>query len=190
MLKTDKTIYKVIIIFNLLCLVAGLLAGVYILISPAQNWVLKISGLISMAAMIAAGYYLVAGYSKAGAKYYKVYTAVFLISQAVAFVNAVCSTGEVMLGLLEALTLAFILTLLLSKDLGKKTSYWLCGLAVFCTVLEMVLVLALPGIAEVLAEAKALAPVVCRLAISVLLSCLLGIMTAAKYLDKAERGRE
>ncbi|MBQ0026352.1 MAG: hypothetical protein KBS79_03165 [Lachnospiraceae bacterium] len=176
MLRTDKPIYKVILILNLLFIAAGIVFSVSGIANAEMNTTRIISHIMAIACLAFAGFYIISGYRKNAAKYYKVYGAllavIFLISILSSSVNL---RGPI--GIMAAsLSLVIVLVLLLSENLGKTKSFVLCGLLVIINIIDFILLQDMS------------ANVVITKSIKTDLTCLYGIMTYAKYLDKAERG--
>lgn len=176
MLRTDKPIYKVILILNLLFIAAGVVFSVIGIANADMNATRIISHITAIASLVFAAFYILSGYRKNAAKYYKVYGAllaiVFLISILSASVNSRGSIGT----MVASLSLVLVLVLLLSENLGKAKSLILCGLLVIINVVLLAI------------GQNATATTVIAKLVKIDLVCLYGIMTYAKYLDKAERG--
>ena len=180
MLKTKNSTYKVILILSLICIAAGLVLSALSITGNDSNLPQQIACLFNIAALIYAAYYILAGYSKDAAKYYKTYAAIFALAQ-VAALSAIGATANSYIGtLLSALTLAAILVLLFSKDLGKQKSMSLCVALLVLVVLSFISALVNEGWISVV-----MFPIIVRF----VLACILTIMTVAKYIDKAARGR-
>ena len=176
MLRTDKPIYKVILILNLLFIAAGIVFSVIGITNADMNATRIISHVAAIACLAFAGFYILSGYAKNAAKYYKVYGALLAVIFIVSILSGSVNSG-IPLGIMTMiLSLVVVLVLLLSENLGKTKSFALCGLLVIFNV-----VLLIGG------QDMSVTSIITKL-VKIDLACLYGIMTYAKYLDKAERG--
>ena len=180
MLKTKNATYKAILIFNLLCIVAALVLCALSIVDATSNLAQQIACLFQIAALIYAAYYVFAGFTKDAAKYYKTFAAIFALAQIASLSSLSANANSYFGSLLSALTLGLILVLFLSKNLGKKTSLILCGILVVVVVLSLIAALVEGGFTT----GAVIFPIIARF----VLAALLGIMTFAKYIDKAARG--
>ena len=182
MLRTDKPIYKVILVLNLLFIAAGIVFSVIGITNAEMNITRIISHIAAITCLVFAAFYILNGYTKNAAKYYKVYGAllasIFLISVLSGSVNSRSSIGI----MAASLSLVIVLVLLLSENLGKSKSFVLCGLLVIINIVFPIYVIT-PMMARGSSDYSLITPLV-----KIDLVCLYGIMTYAKYLDKAERG--
>ena len=178
MLKTNKPIYKVILIINLVCAVAGVVLCTIQIARYDGDMPRMLSALFNIVALLAALYYIFGGYTKDSAQFYKV-AGFFLALSQIASIAYAGTAGEAYYRLiLGALILSVTVTLLCSSNLGKKKSLTLCASQIALSLLL---------VAGSIADSSFLA-VYDNLFVRLILLCLYGIMTYAKYLDKAERG--
>ena len=180
MLKTKNSTYKAILILSLICIVAGLVLSALSITGNDSNLPQQIACLFNIAALIYAAYYILAGYSKDAAKYYKTYAAIFALAQIASLGAIGANSSSYLATVLGALTLATILVLLFSKDLGKKKSLSLC-----IALLVLVALSFCSSLAAVGWSSAFMFPII----VSFVLACILTVMTVAKYVDKAARGR-
>ena len=179
MLRTDKPIYKVILVFNLLLITIAVVLSVITLSSDGATVTRILSAITKLAALLFAGFYIILGYRKNAAKYYKIYGFLYMLSAflsiitciinpPLAVVNIICYT----LIIIGALALVFV------KDLGKTKALTISGIIVLLQI-----------VCAIFAYIEG-DPTIVKINIFMLLdlACLFGIMTYAKYLDKAERG--
>ena len=187
MLKTNNPVYKIILIFSLVLIAAGIAVSVYSVFAPdATTWI-RISGGFTFVTLLFAVHYIVKGYSKDAAKYYKVYTAAFALCQIISIIGISTSAENAIAVLYPAIIFGFLILLMVTKDLGKKNSAIICGMIIFFSALALATgIYGCPGIT--LGGTMYGTLVLGRNAIQMLLGCLLGVMTFAKYSDKAERG--
>lgn len=178
MLRTDKPIYKVILVLNLLFIVVGIVTCV-----PSFKDTQDVFSLIGLAMtvldLIFAGFYIINGYRKDAAKYYKIYGLLLAVKYTIIVVHSII-LGSLPFEIFNALTLVIVLVLTLSSNLGKNKSFILCGLLVILRVICFVIRIAL-------IQATNINSILSHMA-NIDLVCLYGIMTYAKYLDKTERG--
>ena len=179
MLRTDKPIYKVILILNLLFIVAGIVLSVIGIAGPAANAFKIISRIVAIACLVFAGFYILGGYTKNAAKYYKVYGVLLAIKYFAGILSGSTKSRTPFGTAVITLSLVIVLVLLLSENLGKTKSLVLCGLLVILRA-----VILLPPIIKGIISINF---IITNL-VNIDLACLYGIMTYAKYLDKAERG--
>lgn len=188
MFKTDNIIYKIILVFNLFCTIGGIATGILIATSDESGILLKISSLCALAALLFAGYYIISGYTKDAAKFYKSFAFLFAVSQLSAMI---CSLFESTLNIVDITCyffgLAFIVLMIFKKNLGKKVSLILCGIIIILCVISLsIAIQTATGID--LGDNLLGTLTTARGVIQILLGVLFGIMTYAKYLDKDARG--
>ena len=179
MLRTDKPIYKVILILNLLFIAAGVVLCVIGIISPDANATRIINRIVAIACLIFAAFYILNGYTKDAAKYYKVFGALLVIKYLAGILSGATNSGIPFSIMATTLSLVLVLVLLLSENLGKTKSLVLCGVFVIFRVVFLLYSIIKSDISTMLIMSNI---------VNLDLACLYGIMTFAKYLDKAERG--
>ena len=175
MLRTDKPIYKVILVFNLLLIVAAVVLSVIALTGEGVTTARILGAIIKLAALLFAGFYIISGYHKDAAKYYKVYGILYMITIIFGTITCLNNIPSVICNILIVLGIA---PLVYVKDLGKTKSLGICTVIL---LLQIVIAIFLwsNGIPTISKN---------NILMSLDLACLYGIMTYAKYLDKAERG--
>ena len=178
MLRTDKPIYKVILVFNLLLIAIAVVLSVISISGSGATTTRLVSTIIKLASLLFAGFYIVSGYRKNAAKYYKVYGILYMFSIVLTLIACIKNTSSTLAIICNTLPVIGILALVFVKDFGKTKALITCAILV---LLQIVCV--------ILANAEG-DPTIVKINIfmSMDLACLLGIMTYAKYLDKAERG--
>ena len=178
MLRTDKPIYKVILVFNLLLIAAAVALSVIGICGEVATAIRIISTVIRLLALLYAGFYILSGYRKDAAKYFKIFGILYLFSTVLGLISCISNTPTVLSVIFYVLSIIAILALAFAKDLGKAKSFVLCGILVALQIALSVSVYlqADPAIVKI------------NMFISMDLACLFGIMTYAKYLDKTERG--
>ena len=179
MFNTKNATYKLILIIALVLIVAALVLTALAIAHDDSNLASQVSCLFKIAALIYAAYYIFAGFSKDAAKYFKTFAAIFALAEIASLANLGMSANSYFATLVATLSLSAILVLLFSKDLGKKKSLMISAALIVFTVISLIMALA-----------NAVAIIVWGpLAATVVLACLFFIMTFAKYVDKASRGR-
>ena len=177
MLKTDKPIYKVLLVLNLLLIVLGVVTSVRLFFSSSE-WLLIAYRAINIVALVFALFYILYGYTKNAAGYYKTYGYLLFLSILITSITAFQRTTKNLTIISCAALIIVSAILAFGKDLGKKNSFILCGVLVLGELVNSYAVYNLYGLQKTFETC----------AINLVIVCLYGIMTYAKYLDKAERG--
>ena len=187
MLKKQSPVYRVVAIFFLICLVCGIIFSVQTAVSPSSNIYMQISSLCALPAMLFSAYYMLVGYSKNAAGYFKAFLVLYAIYLLAVLVATVGSYSGLVALLLTAAVLALVMLLLLGKNLGKTVSLVLCVVALILCIGMMVIT-----ISQHPAPFSGSDPAGKLLLnwsfTETLLACLMGVITFAKYVDKAARG--
>ena len=175
MLKTKNSGYKAIVIITLILLIAALVITALVAVKE-DHLPSQIACLLEFAALIYAAYYILSGYSKNAAKYYKTYG--FMIAGAFVFALAAITqaTNDYFATLVVAIQLTIVLILTMIKDLGKKKSMGLC----YAYLLVAVIGLALSFAGGLIAIGYAV--------VELIFAIVMTVMTVAKYIDKTARG--
>ena len=185
MLRTDKPIYKVILILNLLFIAAGLVFCVMDICLSADKIYRVAASVLKIVALGFATYYIFEGYEKDAAKYYKSFGICFILAQIASLIGTILDDVRLsdakMFTIIPALVLICLLILVFAKNLRKAGSLVLCGILV---VLNVITICSL----EIWSAEATFIVLYGTIFSRLLLACLYGIMTYAKYLDKAERG--
>ena len=179
MIRTDKPAYKAILILNLLLITAGLVLCVLGIFSPDANLFNKITRVMAMVVLVLGDFYILRGYSKDSAAFYKLFGAVYALYIITAVVSISTNATKPLIVTFENFSLVIVLVLLLSENLGKIKSFILCALLVLFNIAILV---------TNLITGKYIGIVLTIMLVDIVLACLYGIMTYAKYLDKTERG--
>ncbi len=178
MLRTDKPIYKVILVFNLILIIAAIVLGIIAISSEIASITRILSSVIRLGALLFAGFYILSGYRKNAAKYYKIYGVIFMLTEVMGVMTYFNHAPTVPEVICDVLISVAIFTLVFIKDLGKTKSLIICA---FLVIFQIALAILAYSESE---------PFIVKLnmLMGVDLTCLYGIMTYAKYLDKTERG--
>lgn len=189
MADLKNPIYKIVLVFNLVCLAGGAVISVQGLCRAGDAWALLVGEGLSLLSLVFAGYYMVAGYSKNAAKGYKAFAALFALSQAASLLAAVQGEYGWLSITCAAVSLALILVLLFGRNMGRTVSLTLCCV-LMALRLAAVVSFSYPDIPGVTlpGDAAMITLLTGRCAVTLLLACELCIMTYAKYLDKIARG--
>lgn len=187
MLKTKKTLYRIILVFNLICIAAALCACVLTLVSAAANIWSRISSICALVALVFAAFYILKGYGKDAARYFKLFALLFALSEFASLLVIGTTIKEGTPVLISGVLFAIVLFMAIGLDVGKGRSLVLCAVVVAMAVAQLVLSIQHePGVLLGGTTYGTLAML--RNAVKVLLSCLFGIMVYAKYVDKKMRG--
>lgn len=179
MLKTDKPIYKVILILNLLFIFVG--CAIAITDLTGTDTIGVIYTVTEILALLFALFYILYGYTKNAAGYYKVFGYLYLLSRISDFIKIISSNRKVGIFtyIFWSIVTISLLVLVFGKNLGKKKSLILCGVIVLIGVIGIFYVYNQTGAFHLGAKIRLL---------DLDLACLYGILTYAKYLDKESRG--
>ena len=180
MLRTDKPIYKVILAVNFLLIVIGLVINIrYITNIPDFTTVKLLYRIANIIALVSAAFYILLGYRKNAAIYFKLYGLLYLLSQVAVVISAISMATTAITYIICIAAIVITLILVACKDLGKEKSLCLCGLLVLVQFIACIVVYTSYG---------SLMIVMITRAVDLVLACLYGFLTYAKYLDKTERG--
>ena len=175
MLKTKNPGYKAIVVISLILLIAGLVITGFVAVK-CGNLADQVVCLLAFATLIYAAYYILSGYGKDAARYYKIFTFVLAAVLLVALAAVGKNTDRYLVSLLLTLQLVLVLVLGLSKDLGKKNSMYLCYAYLLICVIEFAM-----------SFSGALIDIGFS-AVELIFAIVMTVMTVAKYIDKAARG--
>ena len=178
MLRTDKPIYKAILVFNLLLIVAAVVLSVIGMSGEGATITRILSAVIKMLGLLFAGFYIILGYRKDAAKYYKIFGLLYMLSIVAGIISCLSNTFSITMIICEVLIIVDVFALIFVKDLGKTKSFVICAILVSLQIVLTALAYSEsdPSIVKI------------NTFIGIDFACLFGIMTYAKYLDKAERG--
>ena len=93
MLRTDKPIYKAILVLNLLFIIAGIILCANDIVSINASVSRIISRVVAIACLAFAGFYIISGYTKDAAKYYKMFGALFSIKYLTSILSGSTNSG-------------------------------------------------------------------------------------------------
>ena len=175
MLKTENKIYKAILFICIICILFALYLDISLISNGQQTIGIIFHGILNAISLLYAIFYILNGYNKNASRYYRSFGILLAITQTfalamVSFINP--KTGNLIVVGLELIT---ILVLVLSEDLGKNKSFVLC-----------LILIILNGVSILMCGGTYVSH--CNIFCKFTLSCLYGILTYAKYLDKASRG--
>jgi len=177
MKETKHRLRRGVILFLLLCIGAGIVFSVLTAVNPAADIYLQLCSLCALPAMLFAGYYMLMGYGKNAAKYFKIFAALAVFAQAAVLLAAMPGGNSAQI-VIASLSLLLQLLLLLGKNLGKTVSLTVCSAVIVLAVLA--LLFGIDTTEPLLRIGRGVAVI--------LLACLLWVITYAKYLDKTARG--
>ena len=179
MLRTDKPIYKAILILNLLLIIAGVILSVKGITSKDASVIRIIMSVVAIVCIVFAAFFIFGGYTKNSAKYYDIYGTLLVIKHLAGILSGRTNSSTTFEIIVLALSLVITLVILLNENLGKEKSLVLCGLLVALSIVLLVYSLNEDNIQTFS---------IMNSIVNIDLVCLYGIMTYAKYLDKTERG--
>ena len=192
-----KKLNLAVIVLNVILILAGVAASVYLIAMPDVSWLQRIFSVIDIFLLAVSFCYMVYGYQKKSALFYKLFTYLFSLRLFLAAISVdanvlavpdmnVPTSGFPIRILLAMIPYTAIFLVAFGRDLGKKKSYVFCGVAFFSLLLIFALTLIVtPGQLRngtVIGTAY-----VIKSGILVLLASLEGLMTVGKYTDKANR---
>ncbi len=134
-------------------------------------------------ALISGFIYLVKGYKKNAAAYFKGYVWIILIADMFAVIVGITEAASYFCKIVWAAALILLAVLAAGKDLGKTKSFAVAGLILLCKV-----VLLIPIIMDRSILGAAFVPVILDMIAQIVRTITTGFMVCGKYLDKAERG--
>ena len=178
MLRTNKPIYKVILIICLLSIIISTYFSCYSIANSKGDLIAQIAHLFNIFALLFAAFYILSGYRKNSAKYYKDF-GIFLALSQTAFICKMAENGLYTNLVINAIKLIVILVLVLSENLGKTKSLVLSSVLVVSNIIN---VLGLPANSDIAHYYG--------IVTAIIIYFLYFVMTYAKYLDKASRGTE
>ncbi len=179
MLRTDKPIYKAILVLNLILIAAGIVICLFGIFSSEANVVRVLYRLLIIAALIFAAFYIFKGYTKNAAKYFKIFGLLYIYVHLLAIISGTTNGIHADTTVICAVALAVIIFLALSENLGKQKSLICCGLLFAIKIFAVVYTFVM--------DSAPIASLLTRF-VDLDLAGLYGILTYAKYLDKTERG--
>ena len=178
MLRTDKPIYKVILVLNVLLIGACLYALISGMIStPMSKTIFKVSLILKIASLVFALIYMLYGYRKNANLYYKGLLATITLLQLINLICLIYLGKDIVFVTISAIMFGILLVLTIGNDLGKTKSLVLTSILFILQTYEVFVVYSKTITAESISYLTSLEII-----------CLAGIMTYAKYLDKTERG--
>lgn len=177
MFRVDKPIYKVILLINMIFIVVGI-AFSFMNYSTSTS-IQKIYKITNITGLVFALFYILLGYTKNSSGFYKSFSVLYLISQAIGlcsiFINSIPRAYIfTIIGILAELVIIF------KKDFGKKKSLIFCGIIVIAVIGSIINVILLGH--------NTFDAIVRGRLVDLILSLLFTILTYAKYMDKADRG--
>ena len=185
---TKNTLYKAVLIFNLMFILPGIGLAIMLLVNPAATVPVQLGGIAALLALLAAFFYTVKGFSKKQAWAHKLFLVFFLLAVGISQIGLWAGSGT-FARLMAAITVALLLVLLFGKNLGFRYSLLFCViLTVIGVVLLLRIILTDPDIGRNGDPYSNLLPIWATA--DTALSVLLGTLTFSKYIDKIARGRD
>lgn len=189
-MSADKWYYNVVRGINLLCLAACIVLN-FILMTHTQevsSW-LRAAACLSIVAMLCAVMYMLKDFRKSGAAFHKFFLYGYALSEIYAVVSAVMlpeKSASLTAVVIDGAVLVLLLVLAIGKDLGKRVSFTLAGIIFALNLLLFIGVLAaMPGVLRGGGMEGNIYAV--RVGSQLVLASVTGVITFAKYADKAAR---
>lgn len=174
MFNSNSRTNKLIKILSLLCFVAAGILTTINIIKSLDDLTSLICQTLCLFSLFFAAFYIMGGYSKDSAKYYKNFGIVLLASQAM-ITPICCSRDTTVVFIMALIMLIALFILVFAENLGKTISLTLCAILVLCEVVS--LFVTDDGIIPVFGMITKLVTYF-----------MYGVFTYAKYIDKAARG--
>ena len=177
-------------IVHLILMAAGLsfyiysIAQIFSLYSDATYIVISLCQSISAVFALISGFlYLVKGYKKNAAAYYKGYVWIILIADMFAAIVGISVVTSYVVKIIWAIGLILLAVLATSKDLGKAKSITIAVCIILCKTVLLIVALSIYSVLD-----PVFVPVVMDAASQLVLTFTTTFMVCGKYLDKAARG--
>ena len=186
----NPVIYRAILVFNLIFILACAAVSVVILASPAVTTPLRVGALLTLAALVLATLYTVMGFSKKQAWAHKLFLVFFILTMAYTLYHLVTSAPVNAFECIMAAVAAILgLALLVGKDLGARNSMTLSIIiSAACLLITFRAILGDSAIGPDGDPYRNL--LLIRSTANWALSILLINLTFSKYVDKILRGRK
>ena len=191
-MSADKWYHKAVRGINVLCLGVCIVLDLVLMTHTQEvsSW-LRASAALSVAAMLCAIVYMLKGFRKSGAAFHKFFLFGYALSELYAVVSAIMlpeKSASVTAAVIDSAVLVLLLVLAIGKDLGRRVSFTLAGIIFALNLLLFIGVLAaVPGVLRGGGMEGDIYAV--RVGSQLALASVTGLVTFAKYADKAARGR-
>ena len=184
---TKNTLYKAVLIFNLMFILPGIGVVVLLLVNPAATTLVQLGCIAALLALLAALFYTIKGFSKKQAWAHKLFLVFFLLAVLLTQVGA-RAWSDTFTVIMTTITAVLLLLLLFGKNLGFHRSLIFCViLGIIGVLLILRLILTNPDIGRY-GDSQSNLLLIWAIA-DTALSVLLGTLTFSKYIDKVDRGR-
>ena len=191
-MTADKWYYKVVRGINLLCLAACIVLNLILMTHTREvsSW-LRAAACLSIVAMLCALVYMLKGFRKSGAAFHKFFLYGYALSEVYAVVSAIMlpeKSASMTAATVDGAVLVLLLVLAIGKNLGRRVSFTLAGIIYGLNLLLLLGVLtAMPGVLRGGGMEGSIYGV--RVGSQLVLASVTGIITFAKYADKAARSK-
>lgn len=184
---TDKKMLPVVIL-DLVGIIIGIAANAYVAIAGELSVLQSVNLWVNVAALLSSLVYLVLGYKKNAAVFYKLFASAFALSQFVSILSLAKENNYLGLSC-YAVLFALILMLALVADMGKKKTFIICFIILILGVFLLVInFFSSPG--NIINTGDWLLKLVCSFSV-IVMAAVMWLMATAKYLDKdARKGTE
>lgn len=184
MINSEKSLFKTVVIVNLVFIFFCLFSNAAFLADDTgAERSFNFACIFNIVALLSAMHYIVRGYTKDSAKYYKVFAGLFALSSLVSLLYMYVDAEDTLFQVAStAVIFGLIIILAVAPNLGKKRSLILCGIAIVIRLADLIV-----AFFTVKESAWPLWMIYMSYFSQLVLAVLLGIMNYAKYLDKAAR---
>ena len=185
-LKKFVSVVHIVLLVLVLILSVWLLLSKGLVDSKSATAAMKVTAVLCILTSAFSGIYVLKGAGKDAAKYYKLFTAFFAVTEFVAFIGVATVNNDLMRILVSALILGLILVLAVGKDLGRELSLSICIVLIIAAVLKTAY--CIYNVPELFTDREALfSPSFIHNISAVILSFVPLLMTTEKYIDKSRR---
>ena len=185
MLETKKPAMKALFVISLIFLAAALVLSVIRLCEPVENAVVLtyISYSLGILAILAGFVYVLGGYKKNDALFYKLFMSLVCLTSVFTLVKDLMGTQandytSPVSGILRTVICVNLVVLAFAKDLGKQTSIGLAAAVFGVSIINTVRLIVIYGRFSIIASA----------AVALSLALLVLLLVVGKYMDKTARG--
>ena len=180
MLKTKNAFFKGILILTLISIIIGTFLCAVDVATPGKGLLIVIARILGILSFLFSTYYILYGYSKDDAKYYKICGWFFLLAYLLSLIGEIVYGKNAAAIILSSIAFVCICILVIGKNLGKTISLLLCVVTFVLNIATVIVVYCAADSASVIITASAWSKLI--------LAFVYGVCTVAKYIDKTERG--
>ena len=180
-----KVIHIALMVVALFISVIAMVTTLQKVITSSASLYYFLISITKMLALLSGIYYIVNGYKKQDAQYYKLFVFFLLAFEVVYTANQMLVGTTTLLAYCELIPLVLMTILAVGKNLGKKNTMIYAGLVFLCKV-----VICVTNLRQYIGLGTLNLSTTSDLLSSIILALTIIFMAIGKYVDKAERGRE